>query len=96
MLKTVQFLRYDFFYFTNSIVLQAFLGHKHQIFKSKKSHVEKLNSCQHFVNFRMNHGIPAINFSGLMYAYILTFKNQQNVKILLKKSAIGGNNNGFI
>ena len=40
----------------------------------------------------MNHGIPAINFSGLMYAYILTFKNQQNVK----KSAIGGNNNGFI
>ena len=28
--------------------------------------------------------------------YILTFKNQQNVKIHLKKSAIGGNNNGFI
>ena len=74
----------------------AFLDHKRQIFKSKKSHVEKLNSCQHFVNFRMNHGIPAINFSGLMYAYILTFKNQQNVKIILKKSAIGGNNNGFI
>ena len=74
----------------------AFLDHKHQIFKSKKSHVEKLNSCQHFENFRMNHGIPAINFSGLMYAYILTFKNQQNLKNLLKKSAIGRNNNGFI
>ena len=44
----------------------------------------------------MNHGIPAIIFSDLMYAYILTFKNQQNVIILLKKSAIGGNNNGFI
>ena len=44
----------------------------------------------------MNHGIPAIIFSGLMYAYILTFKNKQNVKIILKKSVIGGNNNGFI
>ena len=97
MFKTVQVLRCDFIFqkihFFHGL---AFLDHKRQIFKSNKSHVEKLNSCQYFVNFRMNHGIPAINFSGLMYIYILTFNNKQNDKILLKNSVRGGNNNGFI